>query len=92
MLRRWGGLGILTVALWGLAGCATSTGEIKKPPKPPEEYNLPPENDARFNQPIEYPKEALEKDPLQQKAKGKDTPGMMGSQRSGVGARPGQGF
>jgi hypothetical protein len=92
MLRYWGGLGLLSAALWGLAGCATTESEIKKPPKPPEEYKLPPEDDPRFNKPVEYPKDVFEKDPLQQKAKAKDTPGMIGSQRSGMGPRPGQGF
>ena len=52
-------LGLLLVIHIGLSGCASTEPQIK-PPKGPEEYNAPPENDPRYNKPIEYPKDSME--------------------------------
>jgi hypothetical protein len=55
-------LGLLVATLLGLAGCHGT--EVKRPPKPPEDYTPPPEQEARFSRPPEYPKELLNKDNL----------------------------
>jgi hypothetical protein len=62
MRRLWDATRLLTATLLGLAGCHT-TDPPAKPPKPPEEYRLPPDSDRRYSQPPEYPKESLNKDP-----------------------------
>ena len=63
MRRLWDGGRLLLLTLLGLAGCH-STDPPTKPPKPPEEYNLPPEHDRRYSNPVEYPKDTLNKDVL----------------------------
>jgi hypothetical protein len=74
-------LGLLLLIQVGLAGCTTSEPQLK-PPKHPEEYNAPPENDPRYNKPIEYPKETMDQD-FQKKKKDKaDTPGPTQSPRT----------
>ncbi len=60
-------LGLLVLVHAGMLGCTTTEPQLK-PPKPPEEYNKPPENDRRYSGPVEYPKETLETDPLLKKA------------------------
>src|SRR5262249_24191230 len=61
--RWWAGLGLLLAALGCLTGCKPTTNQLR-PPKPPEEYAIPPEDEARFSQPPEYPKDTLNKDNL----------------------------
>jgi hypothetical protein len=78
-----GALGLLT-ALLGLASCTSPNAHLR-PVRPPEEYKIPPDNDPRYNQPIEYPKEAMEKDPLQKKG-GPNDPNAPGN---GPGGMPG---
>jgi hypothetical protein len=90
MGRMRDGLGFLLAALLGLVGCTSNEPHLK-PPKPHEEYNVPPEQDARFSKPVEYPKEVMERDPFAPKYKDKDGPGNPGSMRSprlGGGAGP----
>jgi hypothetical protein len=60
-------LGLLLLIQVGMLGCATTEPQLK-PPKPPEEYNAPPENDRRYCGPIEYPKDTMDTDPLSKKA------------------------
>jgi hypothetical protein len=56
-------LGLVLGALLGLVGCQSA--EVRtRPPKPPEDYTPPPEQDLRFSQPPEFPKETLNKDNL----------------------------
>ena len=93
MRRLWGGLGLLAAFLLAL-GC-TSTDKQLKPPRPKEEYRLPPEEDARYSKWPEYPKSVFEEDPLLKKAKdaNKDPagpPGRLPGQRfsAGPGAAP----
>jgi hypothetical protein len=62
-------LGLSAVLLMALGGCALNDNQLK-PPKPPEEFNAPPENDRRYSRPIEYPKETMDNDALLKKAKG----------------------
>jgi hypothetical protein len=63
MRRKWlGGLG-LALAFGGAVGCATTRGPDLKTPMP-EQYNLPPADDARFSQPVSFPKEVLNQEPI----------------------------
>jgi hypothetical protein len=90
MLRMRDGLGLLLAVLLSLAGC-TSSDPYVKPPKPPEEYAVPPD-DPRFSKPIEYPKEALDRgDPLAQKYKDTGGPGGPGPGMRGPGMGGGMG-
>ena len=61
-------LGVLLLIHIGMSGCATTEPQIK-PPKMPEEFNAPPDNDPRYNKPIEYPKETMDEDILQRREK-----------------------
>jgi hypothetical protein len=83
-------LGLLLLIHIGLSGCASTEPQIK-PPKGPEEYNAPPENDPRYNKPIEYPKEVMDQDSLTKKGKDAKTPGLTGTGpgSSSVGRAPG---
>src|SRR4051794_20940876 len=47
-------------AIAGLSGCATSAPSLKTPM--PERFALPPADDARFSEPISYPKDTLNQD------------------------------
>ena len=85
-------LALLLLIHIGMSGCATTEPQIK-PPKPPEEYNPPPENDKRYMGPIEYPKETMDSDPLMKKAakdKKLGTPGP--TTNPGAPSRLGGGF
>jgi hypothetical protein len=53
----------LIAAFGGAIGCATSRGPDLKTPMP-EQYNLPPADDARFSQPVDFPKEVLNQEPV----------------------------
>jgi len=57
---RWTrvGMGLLSAAVLGLAGCQTANTTIKPPLH--EEYTLPPADDSRFSSPPAYPKETLD--------------------------------
>jgi hypothetical protein len=83
-------LGVLLLIHAGMLGCASTEPQIK-PPKMPDEFNAPPDNDRRYNQPIEYPKEVMDQDPLQKKANNnnKVTPGPTTGPRSSALNRPG---
>jgi hypothetical protein len=88
MRRLWGGLGLLAAFL--LVGGCTSTEKRPKPPKPKEEYTLPPEEDGRYSKWPEYPKGVFEEDPLLKKAKDANKepgglPSRMPGQRFGGG-------
>jgi hypothetical protein len=81
-------LGLAAVLLVALGGCSLTDKELR-PPKPPEEFNAPPEDDRRYSLPIEYPKDTMDTDALMNKAKKKapGAPGMMN--KTGIGGRPG---
>ena len=68
MRRLWGGLGLLAAFLL-VGGCTSTDKRPPKPPKPKEEYTLPPEEDARYSKWPEYPKNVFDEDPLLKKAK-----------------------
>ena len=92
-MRRMRNLFSLIVLMQlALAGCALTNSELK-PPKPPEEFKDPPQNDPRYSKPIEYPKETMEEDRLLKKAAkdaSKNIPGP--TQRPGAPNRYGGGF
>jgi hypothetical protein len=83
--------GLWAVALATLAGCALSESNQVKPPKPPEEFRAPPENEPRFGRPMEYPKDTMDQDALIKKAKdaAKGAPNPMKTNMTGPGARGG---
>ena len=83
-----GAFALTLLGLAGLVGC-TSTDPHVRPPKPPEEFRAPPENDGRYTKPMEYPKESLGEDMLIKKARdaAKSTP--SGPSRMGMPGRPG---
>jgi hypothetical protein len=59
MRFQWGGLTVLTVALICLASCAGRDEALRKPPPAPPELVVPPQEDARFSNPIAYPEKTL---------------------------------
>jgi hypothetical protein len=61
MRRLWGGLSWLLATLLGVAGCGTKEVTLR-PPKHPEEITVPPQQDDKFSNPPEYPKESLNQD------------------------------
>jgi hypothetical protein len=67
-IRRLLALGMLAAIV--AAGCATTQERIR-PPKPPEEFNPPPD-DPRYTGPVQYPPEALEQDALLKRTRDKD--------------------
>jgi hypothetical protein len=78
-------LGLMVTGLIGAAGC-TSTDAHLKPPKPPEEYNTPPDTDPRYLPGAKlYPKDVMDDDPLVKKARDKaaNAGGLPGSGRMG---------
>jgi len=77
--------GILAISVVGILGCATSRGPDLKTPIP-EQYVLPPDNDSRFSQPVEYPREVLNKEPIKAAP-----PGKLPSQQQGM-TNPGGGM
>ncbi|MFO0844425.1 MAG: hypothetical protein U0797_18850 [Gemmataceae bacterium] len=76
-------LGLLLLAAAAVAGCETTDNYVR-PPKPPEEFNAPPANDPRYSGPVEYPREVMEQDMLQKKAKDNSkAPNPLNSPRAG---------
>jgi hypothetical protein len=61
MRRVWLILGLPVATIIGALGCANQDAHLR-PPKQPEAYNLPPENDPSYSQPIVYPKNSLFQD------------------------------
>jgi hypothetical protein len=85
-LREFG-----VVAAFGSAlGCTTPKGPNLLTPVP-EQYNLPPADDARFTQPVSYPKDILNQDPIKQASGGKlpSQQGPMPGGGGGMGGRSG---
>ena len=76
---------IAVIAGFALAGCA-SDDHLVKPPKRPQEYVRPPEDDPRFSGPLKYPKGTLDNDVLMNRIKDKaDDPSKSGP-RLGAGS------
>jgi hypothetical protein len=85
---RWASnkLGWLGSLLLAVASCRTTPPDLK-PPKGPEDFRLPPTSDDRFSQPIDYPKNRFEEDPLKAKMQD-DTPAALPG-KTGPGMTPG---
>jgi hypothetical protein len=62
MMARWVVIWTAVAAMGGLSGCATSGPNLKTPM--PERFALPPVDDARFSEPISYPKDTLNQDTI----------------------------
>lgn len=79
----------LFVVLSSQVGCYTPTATVTRP-KNPEEFNVPPVDDARFSSPIAFPKEVMNKEPTK-KDSSSPTPGGMprGPSRMGAGGAGG---
>jgi hypothetical protein len=88
MRRVPAGLGWLAASLLGVVGCYSTEPNLKPAPHP-EEYVLPPSDDARFSSYISYPKELLNTDSIK---KDTSTPGAIGPGRGptrfGAGGGP----
>jgi hypothetical protein len=90
MRKKWlRQIGLLT-AFGGALGCATSKGPNLLTPVP-EQYNLPSADDSRFTQPVSYPKDVLNQDPIKPVSGGKlpSQQGPMGGGGGGMGGRGG---
>lgn len=85
-------VGLLLLVGVGLAGCETTSGQVR-PPKPAEEFRDPPENDPRYSNYVQYPKETLDQDVLLKKAREKqNAPNPLGASRGPGGRMGGPGF
>ncbi len=85
MRRSWKGLGFVCAALVGAGGCWTTESALR-PPRPPEEFTVPPENDARFSAPPSFPKGTLFNESIKKPAPGGLPSGPQGIRRPGVPA------
>ena len=89
MWRAWVSLGIVAGVLLGLSGCITSSRKKVQRPELVEEFTIPPTADARFSQPISYPKKVLAQDEMKNKdSSAEQAPGMAGG-RGGMGGKMG---
>jgi len=85
----------LLAALLVVMGCYTTERVRIRPPKREEVYALPPTADARFDEPLKYPKGLLNQDAIRSGRSdmvgppGGGAPGM--TPRMGTGAGPGMG-
>ncbi len=92
MAASWRRIGWVGCILLLAAGCWNTKPSVKPPPHP-DEFKLPPEDDARFSKPLEYPKGALNQDFIRKKGStGADPSDPMGAPgRSAVGGGLGPG-
>jgi hypothetical protein len=76
----------LGAALLCLTGCWETEANLR-PPKQPEEYRLPPEDDARFSSPPSYPKGTLNQDYIKKDKEREENnkPGFPSSHGGGPG-------
>ncbi len=91
MRTAWIALVVSLAAGAGMPGCATTQSELK--PNLPEEFVLPPENDARFSNPQSFPKETLNTGPVKRFTTPGQQPGAGGGMRGpgGMGGARGGG-
>jgi hypothetical protein len=79
------GRGWWAALLTGALGCSTPSGPSLREPMP-EQYTLPPDGDARFIQPVSYPKDVLNQEPIKA-----PSPGKLPSQQSPIAPAGGMG-
>ncbi len=84
MRKLIGWLGVVSLAALGW-GCQSTEPNLR-PPKAPEEFVAPP-NEQQYSRHIEYPKESMDGDPLLRKNKGVSTPGLT-TRPGSAGQRP----
>ncbi len=89
MRTLWFGIGLLVATAVVLAGCAHH--DPMKPPKRPEEYKVPPTEDARFSQPPKYPKDVLNTDRSPGSSSTPGAPGSLNGPRMSKPGGPGAG-
>jgi hypothetical protein len=89
MRTIWGSMRWLCLFL-ALAGCRSSTPDIKPAPTP-EALVLPPSDDPRYSLPIKYPQEVLNGNDMKKAVPAMPTPGgpMPGPGRMGPGGMGG---
>jgi hypothetical protein len=81
-------IGLPLATLLGALGCQSDAN--LRPPKQPEAFNLPPENDPKFSQPTEYPRQLLFQDSIHNADQGPTgVPGAGGMRGPGVGGGSG---
>ncbi len=82
MGRKWTGF-VLTAAaaLFGPAGCHKA--DYLQPPKPKDEFALPPADDPRFSGPPVYPAKLLNQDNLNKDKDDDDSQGHGGMHAGG---------
>jgi hypothetical protein len=81
-------VGVPLAAMLGALGCHSDAN--LRPPKEPEAYNVPPDNDPRFSQPVSYPKNLLFQDSIHKADQDASPSGVPGSgirTAGGPGAR-----
>jgi hypothetical protein len=81
-------IGLPLATLLAALGCHSDAN--LRPPKQPEAYNLPPENDPRFSQPVSYPKPLLFQDSIHKADQ--DPSGVPGTGIRGAGGPAGPGM
>jgi hypothetical protein len=70
---------------FAVIGCHHAVLDPNRPPPNPEEFKLPPAEDARFSKPVQYPKNLLNSDILQSRMAKKDTNKGPGIPKGGAG-------
>ena len=81
-------IGLPLATLWAALGCQSDAN--LRPPKQPEAFILPPESDARFSLPIEYPRNTLFQDSIHKADQDPiGVPGAGTMRGPGMGAGPG---
>ena len=84
----WGRMRWLGVLVLAISGCWTTQPELK-PPKQPETIAVPPQDDPRFSQPIQYPKGTLNQEPAKKSIKTNDPNNPGGGMPPRFGASSG---
>jgi hypothetical protein len=95
MRRTWASSALFFSLLMAMVGCYSTERRVIQPPKNPEVYALPPENDSKWDKPLEYPKGTLNQDSvkLPEKDDGKPAgPGMRGAGGPKMGMGGGGGY
>ncbi len=85
MRRVWTVFGLPLAILFGAVGCANQDAYLR-PPKQPESF-APPPDDAKYSQPIAYPKNLLFQDGIH--ARDLDAPAGSGPMRGAGAGSPG---
>lgn len=78
------------MGLMVMAGCQTAPPVLRTPQ--PEQLVVPPEDDPRFSQPMQYPKELLNRPPVKPTSPNGPTGPRGSGPMSGAGGMPGQPF